>query len=297
VDPAGRCLGPRVESAMFEIVYRYDPSRPAEREPPATAHEACRRLEEGNETFAGLASSPPDGSRVVYFDLADLGVAAEGGVPRQQPFAVVLGCSDARVPTELIFDRACNELFVVRVAGNVLGQEQLGSIDYAVEHLGNNLKLLVVLGHSRCGAVTAAVDAFLEPGAYLGLLASHHIRAIVNGLFPAVRGAAAVLAAQWGEDVVRQPGYRAALTECAVVLNAALTASILREEFGDPAKDRRIVFGVYDLGSRRVLVPLPAPEGGAAGMRLMEAPASREGFRQFAFQVAASSFIGRLLGR
>jgi carbonic anhydrase len=231
----------------------------------------------------------------VYFDLEDVGVAAEGSVPKQQPFAVVLGCSDARVPTELIFDRACNELFVVRVAGNILGQEQLGSIDYAVEHLGQSLKVLVVLGHSKCGAVTAAVDAFLQPAEYLGLLASHHIRVIVNSLLAPVRGAVVALAAQWGADVDRQPGYRAALIECAVILNAALKASILREQFGDPAQDRRIVFGVYDLGSRRVQVPVPAPEGGGPGIGLVEAPTSREGYLQFAAQVAGSPFMGRLL--
>src|SRR5262249_10138853 len=147
---------------------------------------------------------------------ADIGIAAERGGPKQRPFAVVLGCSDARVPIELIFDRACNELFVVRVAGNVLGQEQLGSIDYAVDNLGQNLKLLVALGHSGCGAVTAAVDAFLRPTEYLGLLSSHHVRAIVNSLFPAVRGAAQALTVQWGEDVVKKPGYRAALIESGV---------------------------------------------------------------------------------
>src|SRR5262245_52113317 len=233
---------------MFEIIYRYDPSRHIGRQSPADAAEARRRLEEGNQTFVSLATGSPDGSRVVYFDLADLGVAAESGGPRQQPFAVVIGCSDARVPTELIFDRACNELFVVRVAGNILGQEQLGSIDYAVEHLGENLKLLVALGHSGCGAVKAAVNAFLQPAEYLGLLSSHHIRAIVNSPFPAVRGAATSLAVTWGDDVVNRPGYRNALTECAVILNAALTASILREEFGDPARGLRVVFGVYDLG-------------------------------------------------
>src|SRR5262245_28226101 len=108
---------------MFEIIYRYDPSRPTVRQPPADAGEARRLLEEGNRTFVNLASGGPEGSRVVYFDLADIGVAVERGVIKQRPFAVVLGCSDARVPIELIFDRAFNELFVVRVAGNILGQE------------------------------------------------------------------------------------------------------------------------------------------------------------------------------
>src|SRR5262249_52823749 len=155
-------------------------------QPPADAGEARRLLEEGNRTFVNLASGGPGGSRGVYFDLADIGVAVERGVIKQRPFAVVLGWSDGRVADELFFYRAFSELFVVRVAGNILGQEQLGSIDYAVDNLGQNLKLLVALGHSGCGAVTAAVDAFLRPAEYLGLLSSHHIRAIVNSLFPAV---------------------------------------------------------------------------------------------------------------
>jgi carbonic anhydrase len=273
---------------MFEIIYRYDPSRPVERKSPGDAAEARRWLEEGNRTFVGLATGSPEGSQVVYFDLADVGVAADSGVPVQEPFAVVLGCSDARVPIELVFDRACNELFVVRVAGNVLGQEQLGSIDYAVDHLGQNLKLLVALGHSGCGAVTAAVDAFLRPADYLGLLSSHHVRAIVNSLFPAVRGAARSLAVRWGEDVTERPGYRAALVECSVVLNAALTASILREEFDDPSKGLRVVFGVYDLRSRRVQVPQVE---GDPGVRLVNAPANQDEFRQLAAQVVGSPAI------
>src|SRR5262249_28648319 len=217
--------------------------------------------------------------------------------PKQRPFAVVLGCSDARVPIELIFDRACNELFVVRVAGNVLGQEQLGSIDYAVDNLGKDLKLLVSLGHSKCGAVTAAVDAFLRPAEYLGLLSSHHVRAIVNSIFPAVRGAATAMGMHWGEDVAKKPGYRAALIESAVVLNAALTASILREEFARPPKAMGVVFGVYDLASRRVHVPLTASDEGDAGVALVEAPASQDEFRQLAAKVVGSASINGLLAK
>ncbi len=281
---------------MFEIIYRCDPARPSQRQSPPDATEALRRLEEGNRSFVSMATGSPDGSRVIYFDLSDVGVAVETGVPIQKPFAVVLGCSDARVPIELIFDRACNELFVVRVAGNVLGQEPLGSIDYAVTHLGDSLKLLVALGHSGCGAVTAAVDAFLRPTEYLGLLSSHHVRAIVNDLLPAVRGSAVALATTWGKEVENQPGYRVALIECAVVLNAALTASILREEFADEATGLRIVFGVYDLRSRCVQVPLANADDGQPGVRLVEAPADREGFRQLAAQVAGSASIRRQLG-
>jgi carbonic anhydrase len=194
----------------------------------------------------------------------------------------------------MIFDRSCNELFVVRVAGNIISQEQLGSIDYAVQHLGRNLKLIAVLGHSQCGAVTAAVDAFLEPAEYLGLSTSHHLRAIVNVLFPAVRGAARTLKVRWGDDVSKLPGYRSALIESSVIINAALMASILRSEFEEPTEDRRTVFGVYDLASRRVHVPI-VPDGDSESIRLLEAPVGRAEFRQFAFQVASSEFISGLL--
>ncbi|HNQ78475.1 MAG TPA: carbonic anhydrase [Acidobacteriota bacterium] len=73
----------------------------------------------------------------------------------QHPFAVVVGCSDSRVPPELLFDQGLGDLFVVRLAGNILSDEALGSIEYAVDHL--NVRYLMVLGHQRCGAVEAAV--------------------------------------------------------------------------------------------------------------------------------------------
>src|SRR4051812_39887816 len=226
---------------MFEIIYRYDPDHPRDRQPPDNPHEARRFLEDGNQAFASLATGAVARSRIVHMELENIGLARPGGVPAQQPFAVVLGCSDARVPTEMIFDRACNELFVVRVAGNIISQELLGSVDYAVEHLGEHLKLLVVLGHTRCGAVTAAVDAYLQPAEYLGLSTSHQLRSIVNILFPAVRGAARALSVGRGDEVKKRPGYRAALIECSVIINAALTASILRSEFGDTAEGVRVV--------------------------------------------------------
>jgi len=280
---------------MFELIYRYDPAHPRVRQPPACADEACRCLVDGNRLFASVATDLTAGSVVVPIDLEDIGLAAPGGTLKQQPFAVVLGCSDARVPTELIFDRSCNELFVVRVAGNVLGQEQLGSIDYAIEHFGTELKVIVVLGHSQCGAVTAAVDAYRTPAEYLSLSSNHHIRSIVNTLFPAVRGAARSLSVVCGEKVKELPGYRAALIESSVVMNAALMASILRAEFGDSSQDRRILFGVYDLASRRVHVPLAAGTGAEPEIRLQDAPAGPEEFRELARQVVSSGFIQHLL--
>ena len=279
---------------MFEVTYRYDPAHPLEGRTPRDPEEARRILEAGNEAFASMTAVSTSQSRIVYVGPEDVGLTEPDGVPAQQPFAVVLGCSDARVPTELVFDRACNELFVTRVAGNIISHELLGSIDYAVEHLGESLQLIVVLGHSRCGAVSAAVDDYLEPGGDIGVLTSHNVQSIVNVLFPAVRRAARTLSANRGDGVSRLPGYRAALIECSVVINAALTACLLGSEFGDSSKGLRVIFGVYDLASHRVHVPLSSEDGEPSG-RLSDAPRGREEFLQFASRVANSALITRLL--
>jgi carbonic anhydrase len=94
----------------------------------------------------------------------------------QKPYAVILSCSDSRVPPEIIFDKGLGEIFVVRVAGNVPDPIVLGSIEYAAEHLGS--PLIMVLGHERCGAVTAAVEAKGKPEGNIG--------AIVGTIAPAV---------------------------------------------------------------------------------------------------------------
>jgi len=94
----------------------------------------------------------------------------------QKPFAVVLSCADSRVPPEVIFDQGIGDLFIIRVAGNIVSDEVLGSIEYAVEHLG--VKLLVVLGHEKCGAVDAALSKkeFHE-----------HISSLTNAIRPAIK--------------------------------------------------------------------------------------------------------------
>ena len=96
----------------------------------------------------------------------------------QKPFAVIVGCSDSRIPPELIFDQGLGDLFVVRLAGNIVDNVALGSIEYAVEHLGS--KLIIVLGHGKCGAVTAATQGADAPG---------HVGAIVKAIQPAVKKA------------------------------------------------------------------------------------------------------------
>jgi carbonic anhydrase len=97
----------------------------------------------------------------------------------QHPFAVILGCADSRVSPELLFDEGLGDLFVIRVAGNIVDDAVLGSIEYAVEHLGT--KLIMVLGHEKCGAVSAAVAGGIAPG---------HIQAVVSAIQPSVGASA-----------------------------------------------------------------------------------------------------------
>src|SRR5262249_54001276 len=150
---------------------------------PADSAAAVHRLAAGNREFAALldegARQNVRAQRIVPVDAYDLGLAlGRGKSPDQHPFAAILGCSDARVPLELIFGEGPNDVFVVRVAGNILGTEVLGSLKYAIEHLSGSLKLIVVLGHSGCGAVTTAVDVFLNPAQYLPLATKHSLRSI-----------------------------------------------------------------------------------------------------------------------
>jgi carbonic anhydrase len=115
--------------------------------------EALARLREGNAHF--LAEAPTHRNR----DMARREVTARQG---QYPFAMILSCSDSRVPVEILFDQGVGDIFSVRTAGNVSGVMQLGSLEYGAEHLG--ARLLVVLGHSKCGAVTAVADDAKEAG-------------------------------------------------------------------------------------------------------------------------------------
>ncbi len=97
----------------------------------------------------------------------------------QHPFAIIVSCSDSRVPPEIVFDQGLGHLFVLRVAGNVINNESLGSIEYAVDHLA--VRLIVVLGHQRCGAVKAAKETIAAKGKAPG-----HIESLVTAIKPAV---------------------------------------------------------------------------------------------------------------
>jgi carbonic anhydrase len=281
-----------------EITYRCGEDAAA-RARPADADAARSRMDGGNRAFGELfaqAGAPSAAARrVIPISADDFGLRAAGsGAPSQHPYAAVLGCADARVPIELIFNEGPNDLFVVRVAGNTLGDDVRGSLKYALEHLGESLKLIVVLGHSACGAVTAAVDVFLDPAEYLALTSKHSIRMLVDRLEVVVHASARRLEAAFGPDIARHPGYREALIEAAVVTNAALAAHTLQREIGGAEGGVRAAYGVYVLADRTVWAPRC---GSDEVTGLASPPADALGFVEFGDALIRSQRIAALLAR
>ncbi len=265
---------------------------------PDTPAAAVAALMDGNRAFRSrLAEQRADGAPVfMQIALEDLGVGQPGVAPPQQPFAAFLGCADARAPVELIFGQAANSLFVVRVAGNILGATGLGSLNFAVERLGT-VRLLCVLGHTGCGAVGAAVDAYLAPAAYLGVAANLPLQAIVSPLMAPVHGAAEALQRATGDDVVARPGYRAALVDLAGTLHAALQASALQRAFNSQRGDSlSVVYGVYNLASRCVGQP-NAAAGDDWQPGLFAPPDDAAGFEALALELAGSRYVVGALGQ
>lgn len=138
-----------------------------------TAADALLRLREGNARFAANARGP--GSLLSAERRAALAIA-------QEPFAIVLGCSDSRVPVEIVFDQGPGDLFVIRVAGNIVAPSLIGSVEFAAERFGT--RLVVVLGHSSCGAIAATLEELHRPSANQ----SPNLKAIVDRIRPAVGG-------------------------------------------------------------------------------------------------------------
>jgi carbonic anhydrase len=135
------------------------------------ALEILERLRAGNARFAsGIRSSAALTSPA----------RRNGLVADQNPFAIVLGCSDSRVPAEIVFDQGLGDLFVIRVAGNIVAPSQIGSVEFAAEWYGT--RLVVVLGHSRCGAVLATLEELLQRSRH----PSRNLRAIVDRVRPSV---------------------------------------------------------------------------------------------------------------
>ena len=151
---------------------------------PRTAAAALQRLLEGNARFA---RGEPHFGVACKEKLADLARA-------QRPYATIVGCSDSRVAPELVFDAGLGELFIIRVAGNVISPEVMGSLQYAAVHL--ETPLFVVLGHEGCGAVAAALDAI-----HRGTQHHSHIRSLLAGIVPGLAGIEPALAAD--EELAR----------------------------------------------------------------------------------------------
>jgi carbonic anhydrase len=188
-------------------------------------------LREGNERFVtGSGTAGADWTPALRRAL----------VAGQNPIATILGCSDSRVPAELVFDQGLGDLFVIRVAGNIVAPSQIGSVEFAAERLG--VPLVVVLGHSGCGAIEAAVDAALDPNAE-----SPH------GLFPIVSRIQTAI-----EPLLRRhDGDREALLRASVMCNVRASLALLKEG-SEVIRDLeargglRIVGAEYDLGTGRV---------------------------------------------
>src|SRR5437868_4497669 len=136
-----------------------------------TAVEALARLRDGNQRFVANQTRAP-----ALSDYARRAALVAG----QEPFAIVLGCSDSRVPAELVFDQGFGDLFVIRVAGNIVAPSQIGSVEFAAARFGT--RLVVVLGHSQCGAVTATLEEMLGKAT----TQSRNLRSIVERVRPAM---------------------------------------------------------------------------------------------------------------
>ena len=167
-----------------------------------TAREALARLQEGNRRFV---------SDERKLDVRASHTRREALADSQQPFAIVLGCSDSRVPAEVIFDQGLGDLFVIRVAGNIVAPSQVGSVEFAAERFG--ARLVVVLGHTDCGAVGAALEQAGNPAA-----GSSNIQFIVDRIRPSVETILSVAPA----------GDREHLLDQAVRANVRASADHLR---------------------------------------------------------------------
>lgn len=188
------------------------------------ADEALKTLLEGNKRYVSGHAKGPNRSSARRAELARA----------QHPIAVVVSCSDSRVPPELLFDQGFGDIFVVRTAGNIVDSIELGSIEYAVDHLGT--KLIIVLGHERCGAVTAALQGGEAPG---------NIKSVVDAIKPAIE-----------KGKARHSGHGEVLDTCIisnvkdVAQKIRTTAPILSEKVEDGML--KVVGAYYDLDSGAV---------------------------------------------
>ena len=196
---------------------------------------ALKMLEQGNKRFISAGFSRPNQNAKRRVETADKG---------QNPFAVILSCADSRVPVEVLFDRGIGDIFVIRDAGNIATTTDIGSIEFAVDHLGT--PLVVVLGHSKCGAVSAAVQGGEAPP---------NIKAIVDFIAPAVTTAKDANPDKTGE----------ALVPAAITANVwQATADIFKNSplIREKVKEGKLklVGATYDIKSGKVTWMGPHPQ-------------------------------------
>ena len=212
----------------------------AHRPPRLSAEQALDRLRAGNRRFVAGRTRFPTGQKET------LAALAKG----QQPYATILGCSDSRVPPELVFDAGFGELFVIRVAGNVLGPTILGTLQYAASQL--HTPLFVVLGHEGCGAVKAALAA-----KFAGARQKTHIETLLEIVLPALDGIDPHLPADALCHAAVEANVRHAVTGLLATPEAQAQLA---------TSSMRIVGAVYDIETGRVRF-LDEPAPGAAKPR------------------------------
>jgi carbonic anhydrase len=198
------------------------------------AREALARLQEGNKRFASNVRSVD--SLLSQLRRADL-------AQRQEPFAIILGCSDSRAPAEIVFDQGLGDLFVIRVAGNVVAPSQVGSVEFAAERFGT--RLVVVLGHTGCGAIEAAIDAS-QQHAEVSKFSKNQL-SIVDRVRPSV------------EELLTTPLRNDRPSLAAAAMRANVRASVYQLRHGSPVledlidNDGLLVVGAaYDIASGAV---------------------------------------------
>jgi carbonic anhydrase len=206
------------------------------------ALEALRRLREGNRRFVAHRSTTTP--HLTRDERAEL-------VAGQEPFAIILGCSDSRVPAELVFDQGFGDLFVIRVAGNIVAPSQVGSVEFAAARFAT--RLVVVLGHTQCGAVTAALEELLGRATRQ----SRNLRSIVDRVRPSVE---AVVASGRGRDPDALLGESVRANVRASVNQLRRGSELLEQLIRD--EGLLIVGAEYSLETGVVAFFDGAPEGG-----------------------------------
>lgn len=189
--------------------------------------ESLDKLKAGNQRFVNGTTA---------YDISSINAQRVSAVKSQEPFAVILGCSDSRVPVEHVFDQGLGDLFVIRVAGNVVAPSQIGSVEFAVAMFGT--PLVVVMGHSNCGAIHASLDAMKSPDKPSSL----NIQAIVKRIQPAI------------EPLVEKAGLEQVKIADAVKSNVEKSVSQLRHgseilEAKIAEQSLNIIGAYYDLES------------------------------------------------